>query len=192
MDLTSQFDKMRITNGKWRKQGKSALEAVTKLGCTGSLSVEAKTKTITKTCEGKVAKEKTIITKLNGTFTGHFPVGVLRDVMGLSNKKLKEGVYGINETSSGASGVITFEVFDMEEAEKKNIAFPNITWGSVNIIDITNGEEEIAEIEAPFSALFDENGYCYYEGFDSDIKDDSVKTGWNNTFTPELVRSASL
>lgn len=192
MDLTTQFDQMRITNGKWRKKTSSTLEAATKLGCTGAISVEAETKTISKKCEGKVAKEKTIITKLNGTFTGHIPVGVLRDMAGLTNAKLKTGVYGLNQTSSGASGVITFEVFDMEEAEKKNIAFPSITWGAINILNITNGEEEIAEIEAPFSAFFDENGYCYYEGFDSDIEDSSVKTGWNNTFTPELVKLPSL
>lgn len=191
MDLLEQFDNFRITNGKWRKREKGVLKNAIKLGCTGALSAEAETTTITKKCEGKVAREVTRVTKISGTFTGHVAVGVLRDMMGLTNVNLKEGVYGLSELSSGANGAIMFEVYDLDD-NKKNIAFPNINWSMVNIIGITNGEEEIAEIEAPFSALIDDNKYFYYEGFEDDITDESVRTGWNASFTPELVSKPSL
>lgn len=187
MDILEQFDLFEITNGQFRLKSKGVLQEAAKLGCTGEISVEAETSTITKKCEGKVAREVTTIQKLNGTFKGHMPVGVLRNVFGLTNDALKTGVHGYGKASVGASGLITFDVYDLGRENKKLIAFPNITFTDGLKFTITNGQEEIAEVEINFSAFFDDNGYCYYEAFEGDLDDDGVKTGWNKTFTPELV-----
>ncbi|MGT2682993.1 hypothetical protein [Streptococcus porci] len=192
MDLTKQFDQFEITNGQFRKMAKSQLEVAKKLGCTGALSVEAETKTITKKCEGKTAKEVIIVDKLNCTFTGHMPVGVLRDVFGLTNDELKEGIYGYKTTSTGASGNVTWDVYDIGRESRKVIAFPNITFTSGLKINITNGEEEIAEVEIPFTAMADENNCLYYEGFADDISDEPTLKAWNTNFTSELVKKAVI
>lgn len=191
-DILEQFDQFEITNGQFRKSKAGVLQAATKLGCTGKLSVEAETSTITKKCEGKVDKEVTVVQKLNITFAGHMPVGVLRDVFGLTNDDLKAGVYGYGKKSVGASGSLTFDVYDLGRENKKMIAFPNISFTDGLKFSIENGQEEIAEVEINISGMFDSNGYCYYETMEGDLTDESVKTGWNKTFTPELAKKAEL
>lgn len=181
MDITNQFDAYRITNGQWRKKAADTLATATALGCVGAVNGTAETRAVSKRCEGDVVKERTIIQKLNMTFRGHMPVGVIRDVFGLSNKDLKEGVHGYGKHSAGSSGSLTFDVYDMDESVIKKVAFPNITWTGGLSINLENGLDEIAEVEVAFSAYFDENGYCYYETFDDAI------SGWNKEFTSELV-----
>lgn len=191
-NIEEQFDNYEVTNGQFRKKTSGSLGTAAKLGCTGELSVEAEIKTVTKKCEGKTAKEVTMIQKLNGTFKGHMPVGVLRDVFGLTNQELKTGVYGYSTKSIGASGNLTFDVYDLGRENHKYIAFPNITFtGGLNFT-LTNGSEEIAEVDVPFSAFADENNYFFYEGFESDITESSVKTGWNKTFDSQLVKADEL
>lgn len=188
MDITQQFDNYEVTNGQFLEKGQNAV----KLGCTGALNIEAETKTITKKCEGKVAREVTSVTKLNGTFTGHMPVGVLRSVFGLSNKDLEAGIYGYGSKSVGAKGALTFDGYDIGREHHKFIAFPNMNWTGGLKFAITNGQEEIAEVEVTFSALVDENGYFYYEAFEDDITKEEVKTKWNKEFTSTLVKKATL
>lgn len=184
MDLTKQFDNYEVTNGQFIEKGKTAVV----LGCTGQLSIEAETKTITKKCEGKTARESTQVIKLNGTFTGHMPVGVLRSVYGLTNKDLEDGVHGYGSKSIGASGILTFDNYDIGRENHKYLAFPNMNWTGGLKYSITNGQEEIAEIEVAFSALVDENGFFYYEAFEDDVTKEEVKTKWNKEFTSELVK----
>lgn len=191
-DVLEQMDLFEVTNGHFRELKQGQLQAAEKLGCTGKISAEAVTKTIVKRCEGKVAKEVTVVEKLNGVFTGHMPVGILRKVFGLTDSDLKTGVYGYGKKSVGASGAMTFDVYDIGREHKKLISFPNISFVDGLKFEITNGQEEIAEVEINFSAMFDSNGYCYYEAFEADIQDETIKTGWNKTFTPELVKNPSL
>lgn len=191
MELTEQFDNYEITNGMFRALTGGQLGTAEKLGCTGTITVEAETKKVTKKCEGKTAKEKTIVEKLNCTFKGHMPVGILRKVYGLTNTDLKAGVTGYSRNSVGASGTLTFDVYDLGRENHKYIAFPNITFTDGLKFTIENGKEEIAEIEVAFSALFDSNGFCYYEALAKEgIVDleESIKTGWNSEFTPTLVK----
>ena len=175
MELTEQFDNYEITNGMFRQMKAGQLQAAEKLGCTGTITVEA----------------ETIVEKLNCTFKGHMPVGILRKVYGLTDADLKKGVIGYSRNSVGASGALTFDVYDLGRENHKLVAFPNITFTDGLKFTIENGKEEIAEIEVAFSALFDSNGYCYYEALAKEGQTDleeTIKTGWNSTFTPELVK----
>lgn len=189
MELTEQFDNYEITNGMFRQMKAGQLQTAEKLGCTGTITVEAETKKVTKKCEGKTAKEKTIVEKLNCTFKGHMPVGVLRKVYGLTDADLKTGVIGYSRSSVGASGALTFDEYDLGRENHKLVAFPNITFTDGLKFTIENGKEEIAEIEVAFSALFDANGYCYYEALagQADLEE-AIKNGWNSSFAPELVK----
>lgn len=191
-DVTQQFDNYEITNGQFRQRTGNQLGEAKKLGCTGKISVEAETHKVTKKCEGKVAREVTIIDKLNIVFTGHMPVGILRAAFGLTNADLKAGIYGYGKKSIGAEGNITFDVYDLGRDNKKMIAFPNVAFVDGLKFSIENGSEEIAEVEMNLSGMFDENDCCYYEAFEDDITEDGVKTGWSKTFEPKLVKTAHL
>lgn len=181
MDITQQFDAYEITNGKFRKKTNGTLGESVDLGCTGTLSVEPDTQTIVKRCEGRTTKEVIRFNKLDCTFNGHMPVGVLRDVYGLTDKDLATGVYGYGTKSINASGNLTFDVYDLTRENNKKIAFPNISWISGLSFTLENGLDEVATVEVNFSAFADEAGYAYYETFEGTI------TGWNDNFSTELV-----
>ncbi|HEM3508248.1 phage tail protein [Streptococcus suis] len=191
-DVLQDFEQFEITNGQFRPLVSGQLGAAERLGCTGSISVEAESKTVTKKCEGNVTKEVTIIQKLNATVSMHMPVAILRKVFGLTNDKLKTGVYGLTSKPKVSSGALTWDMYDLGRENHKLIAFPNISWTSPFKINVTNGEEEIAEIETTFSAFADENGFFYYEAIEGDGATSDVVSGWNKTFTPTLVKKAEL
>ena len=87
---------------------------------------------------------------------------------------------------------MTFDGYDIGREHHKFIAFPNMNWTGGLKFAITNGQEEIAEVEVTFSALVDENGYFYYEAFEDDITKEDVKTKWNKEFSSTLVKKATL
>lgn len=191
-DILQDFEHFEITNGKFRPLTNGQLGDAERLGCTGSISVESESKTITKKCEGNVTKEVTVVQKLNGTLSMHMPVAILRKVFGLTNDKLKAGVYGLTSKPKVSSGALTWDVYDLGRENHKMIAFPNISWTSPFKVSITNGEEEIAEVETTFSAFADENGFFYYEAIEGDNVAEDVVNGWNSTFAPSLVKKSSL
>ncbi|HEM3632357.1 TPA: phage tail protein [Streptococcus suis] len=191
-DVLQDFEQFEITNGKFRPLTNGQLGNAERLGCTGSISVESESKTITKKCEGNVTKEVTVVQKLNGTLSMHMPVAILRKVFGLTNDKLKAGVYGLTSKPKVSSGALTWDVYDLGRENHKMIAFPNISWTSPFKVSITNGEEEIAEVETTFSAFVDENGFFYYEAIEGDNVAEDVVNGWNSTFAPSLVKKSSL
>lgn len=192
MKITEQFDQYEVTNGQFRMKKGSDLQAPTKLGCTGALSIESETKTVTKKCEGKTAREVVIVEKLNGTFTGHLPVGVLRNVYGLTNENLAQGVHGYATTSVGGRGLLTFDVYDLGRENHKFIAFPNMNWTGSLKFSLTNGQEEIAEVEITFSAYADENNMFYYEAFEDDLTDENIKKKWHTEFAAALVKKPGM
>jgi hypothetical protein len=82
MELDKTYDVLKITNGFFRPYDSvEKTHGIAKVvGCTGSLSMEAETRTVTKRCEGEVVEERTITTAYLVNVTGHFPVGILRDI----------------------------------------------------------------------------------------------------------------
>lgn len=183
----TEFEDYKIVNAHIRLYDETGtLGESRELGCTGTLTTETELKTIQKICSGEVKKEVTKAVKLNGSLSAHFKQDVLIDVLGLTNDGLKPGVYGFKGQKS-PRGIITFEVLDMYEEQKKFLGYPSITIGSGLAINIESGQEEIAMTELEFSAFRDENGYFYYQAFEKDLKDEDVKSQWHEALTPELV-----
>ncbi|HEL1986708.1 TPA: phage tail protein, partial [Streptococcus suis] len=83
-DVLQDFEQFEITNGQFRPLVSGQLTTAERLGCTGSISVEAESKMIIKKCEGNVTKEVPVIQKLNATVSMHMPVAILRKVFGLT------------------------------------------------------------------------------------------------------------
>jgi len=186
------FDEYKITNAHMRWNENDTLSAAEELGCTGKLEIETEVKTITKRCEGDETMSVTIPTKMTGIFTGHMPVENLRKVFGISTKGLKEGIYSYGTSSRQGKGVFTADVLDIYETTKKLMAFPNMQFSDGFKWSLENGQEEIAEIEAPFQALKDDNSQFYYEAMEKDITDADAKAKWHTEFTPELVAAEEI
>lgn len=162
-------------------------ELATSFGCIGTLEGSSDIATVEKKCEGAVVKTVKKVNKVDVTLTGHPYVAVLRNVAGMTNEGLKEGIYGYGSNIKAKKIVFTAKVEDME-GNIKYIAFPNMDDVSGLTISINNDVTEIEMKNFEFSALKDENGMFYYEALEDEITDEQVKTKWLTAFTPELVK----
>lgn len=162
-------------------------ELATSFGCIGTLEGSSDIATVEKKCEGAVVKTVKKVNKVDVTLTGHPYTAVLRNVAGMTNEGLKEGVYGYGANIKAKKIVFTAKVEDME-GNIKYIAFPNMDDVSGLTISINNDVTEIEMKNFEFSALKDENGMFYYEALEDEITDEQVKTKWLTAFTPELVK----
>lgn len=161
-----------------------------KVGCVGTLEETMNTKVITKSCEGVVVK-----TVVKGDGTGelklnlHMRYDLYLKSYGMMADDLKTGVYGYGRNSRHKAMTITAEVYD-EDGNKKLKAYPNCIIQTGMARTITNGAEEVAEIEMTISVMPDENGYGLYEAL-SDGLDTTVANNWLTSFTPSLVQAAT-
>lgn len=189
MELDKSYDVQRITNGFVRiyDEVEKTFGTAKATGCTGSLSMEPETRTVVKRCEGEVTEERVIIIGMLVTFVGHVPIGVLRDIYGFSNEGLKPGVYAIGNKSKPKKGIYTWQAEDLYDEQKKFMAFPHMRVTSGYAFSHENGAEEIAEVSISFKATKDELGNFYYEAYEKELTDESVKTGWAQTFDQSLV-----
>lgn len=193
MDQNKHYEEYLITNGtiKWTDKAPEGAESGKgiPLGCTGSLNVETEFKEVVKVCEGTPAKKRSKPIGMTAKFVGHVPVGVARKAFGLSNEGLKKGIYAYGEDSISGSGIFTWETLDLDEENKKFLAFPNGTFtGGLNI-SIENGADEIAQVEMTISLVKDENRKFYYDAFENDLDDDDVKKKWLTDFSLDLIRA---
>lgn len=158
------------------------------LGCIGTLDGTSNIEEVTKKCEGVVVKSKKRVTEMTVTLTGYAKIPVSRKMVGLSNEKLKAGVYGYG--SEVFSGTYTFvaEVIDMD-GNVKYIAFPKLSDTKGLSIKVNNDVTEIEMEDYEFKAMKDENGLFYYEAYESELTDEDVKTKWLTAFTPDLVKA---
>lgn len=189
--VVTTFDQYKVTNGTVRWKTADSYDTFQELGCVGTLGLETELKTVTKKCEGDEVMSVDIPTRVNGTLVLHMPVPIFRKAFGLSNEGLTSGVYSYGTNSRPSNGIVAFDVEDLFGELKKKIAFPNLTFSGGLNWQIENGGEEIAMIETSFKALKDSNSKFYYEGFDSEITDENVKTKWSEEFTPDLVKETA-
>lgn len=164
-------------------------EVATNFGCIGTLEGASETETVEKKCEGAVVKSIKKVTKIAVTLTGHPYTAVLRNVAGMTNEGLKEGIYGYGADVKSKKIVFTAKVQDMD-GNIKYIAFPNMDDVKGLNIKVDNDVTEIEMKDFEFSALKDENKMFYYEALEKDLQDADVKEKWLTNFTPALVKVA--
>ena len=155
--------------------------------CMGSLEEEMEIKKITKSCRGRV--KKTIIKGTgNGTlkFKGHIPWDIYTESFGMNLDTLIEGVKAYGANSRHADLALVALVED-EDGNEKYKAYPNAVMSVGKTSKITNGEEEVAEIEGEISVMPDEFDNGVYEALASEL-DEEVGAQWLTAFTPELVQ----
>lgn len=181
-NVFSEFE-VKNTSIKFADESKAV-----KVGCVGSLEETMNSKTITKKCEGVVVKS---VSKGDGTgelaLSLHMKYSLFVNSYGMAGDKLAEGVYSYGRNSVHKPFCLTCEVKD-EDGNTKLKAYPNcvITTGITRKIE--NGAEEVAEMELTVSVMPDENGVGMYEAIVTETLDESIKSGWLENFTAELVK----
>ena len=159
--------------------------------CIGSVEDTADVKVITKKCRGVVRKKR-----IKPTGTGvmkislHLPWSWYVKIFGMKLATLIDGVYAYGEESVHESFSLT-ELVEDEDGNEKLKAYPNCTVETGKATKITNGAEEVAEVELEVSYMPDDFGNGQYEALASEITDETVVEKWLEEFTPELVRTTS-
>lgn len=157
-------------------------------GCVGTLVIDPEKQKIVKNCGIEQLKSVTKVSYLNVKISAHLQKNVARELFGLSNEGLKEGVYALGKDVVSKDFIFAGVVYNLDRTDKKYIALPKVTNVSGFVKNIDNGQTELAYIELEFNALYDRYNKCYYDAYDSEITDESVKTQWLEHFTPDLVQ----
>lgn len=165
-------------------------EAYKTAECMGSLEEEMEVKKITKSCRGRV--KKTIIKGTgNGTLKGkgHIPYDIYTEAFGMNLDTLITGVKAYGANSKHAEIALVALVED-EDGNEKYKAYPKAVMSTGKTSKITNGEEEVAEIEFEISVMPDEYENGVYEALASEV-DEETAAKWMTAFTPELVQAVT-
>lgn len=167
--------------------------SATKVGCVGSLEEAMDVKTVTKKCEGILVKSRT-----KGTGSGTLKVSLhmlwslyVKAYGMVFTDKLAEGVYAYGKDSSHKEFTWTSKVLD-EDDVVKYLAYPRCVISSGTAKKITNGEEEVAEIEMEIAVFPDDEGFGKYEAMESELTDDNIKTKWLTSFNYDLVKKTAV
>lgn len=164
----------------------------TVFGCTGSLTETLDQIKRTKKCEGVVVKTTT-----KGTGTGtiklsiHAKYDLLTKALGMLRSDLLDGVVAYGKNSIHKEFKMTCEVHDEDNINKLK-AYPKCIITNKPEVTITNGEEEVAEIELEIAIMPDEAGEGVYEAICDTgyLEDDEVIAAWLSNFSRELVEKA--
>ncbi|UII56713.1 phage tail protein [Cytobacillus spongiae] len=184
----TEFDSVAIKNASVQFFDGATKNTGTKFGCVGDIEGETEAIEIVKKCAGVEVKKITKPTKMNMKVNAHIPVQVARDYFGLSNDKLKPGIWAYGSMSKGKSFVFTADVIDEFEDVVKLIAFSNCSNSTGFKIAIENGSDEVAMLEIEFTGLADSLGNFYYETLVDELDDPTVAEQWHTEFTPSLIQ----
>lgn len=158
--------------------------------CIGSVEDTADVKVITKKCRGVVRKKRV---KATGTgvlkLSLHLPWSWYIKIFGMTDAALKDGVYAYGEDSVHGDFALT-ELVEDEDGNEKFKTYPCCTVETGKATKITNGAEEVAEVELEVSYMPDEYGNGQYEALASEV-DSTISSKWLEQFTPELVRTTT-
>ncbi|MGR5964225.1 hypothetical protein ACT7DB_07755 [Bacillus cereus] len=109
--------------------------------------------------------------------SAHLQVKVLREIFGITNKNLKEGVFSYGVDSLGKDFTFVAREVDIFDEVSRLIAFPNCTSASGFIKSVESGAGEVAETELEITCLPDEFNQFYYEAIQSDLSAEDAKMG---------------
>lgn len=178
------FSEYEIKNSSIKFEDAETFE---KIGCVGSLEEELEVKVVTKNCEGvqvkSVARGAT-----NGTLNVnlHMRYDLYVQAFGMALDGFKEGVYAYGKNSKHKEFIFVAEVYD-EDGNKKLIAYPRCVMASAPSGNITNGAEEVAEIELEINVFADDDGNVKYEAMVSELSAD-ITEQWMSGWSVDLIQ----
>ena len=182
------FSNFEIKNASI-KFNKDTAGSFTKLGCVGSANEELAVTVISKNCEGVLAK-----TVSRGAGSGavsmslHMKYELYVKAFGMDQAGLKAGVMAYGRNSRHQEFTLVAQIFD-EDGNEKLIAYPRAIMASAPAFTITNGAEEVAEIEIEINLFADDEGNVKYEAVLDEDNKEALKD-WMTAWTPELMKAA--
>ncbi len=164
----------------------------TRAGCVGSMEESMDTKSITKKCEGVETKR---VVKGAGTGTLKISLHILYElfakIYGMNfADTLKAGVRAYGKNSRHEAFCLTCKVLD-EDGNIKYRAYPNAIATEGFTRKVTNGDEEVAEVEMSYFVMPDDQGNAVYEAIDEDFADTAAKTQWLENWNYGLVAQSA-
>lgn len=161
-------------------------EKADRIGCMGSLEENADMKTITKKCEGV---EETVSSRPTGTGELKLSLHIRWEhyvrMFGMKFTELKSGVYAYGKNSRHEEFCLTGEVSN-EYDQKMLKAYPRVMVTEGKAMKVTNGEEEVAELELTAKFMPDEHGMGTYEAMVEELTEDAeLQKTWNENFNAE-------
>lgn len=185
--MIEEFDELNIENASVQFLGANDVPEESKsFGCVGTMELEPELVTIVKNCGTEEKASVTKISYLTVTIAAHIKRDVIESIFGFKTEGFKTGVKSIEKNSKTKAFTFAAEVYDMNRV-KKLIALPKVECVSGFMKSIDNSATEVAYVELEFRARYDANGNIYYEAFEDEITDETVKTTWLTAFTPDLV-----
>lgn len=164
------------------------LKEMVKFGCVGTLSQEPETQEVVKNCGLETLKKITKTTQLNLTVEGHIEKEIARTIFPLTTEGLKEGIYAFDKDAVAPNFLIVAEVVNLDNTEKKYVAYPNVVNASGFVKELDNSATELAYLSLDMTAMFDKYGKAYYEGYESEITDTDTKSTWLTEWTSDLMQ----
>jgi hypothetical protein len=189
--MIEEFDELNIENASVQFIGTNGTpETGTEFGCVGTMEIEPELVTIVKKAGIEEQASVTKISYLTVTISAHIKRTVLEGVFGLSSDGLKTGVKAIGKNFKSKPFIFTAEVYDMDRV-KKLIALPKVECVSGIVKSLDNSATEVPYVELEFRARYDANNNIYYEAYETEITDATVKNTWMTAFTPSLVEEST-
>lgn len=185
MTEIKEFDAVRVKNVALQYSDGTETDM---FECMGAIEGETEMRKIVKRCGGTTLKSISRPIEHNLVLNGFAPVSAIRNIFGISNKDLKEGVYSYGVDSKGKTFCLTADVIDEFEDITKVMAFPNSNSASGFRFTVDNDADELAYVELEFDVNPDEVGQFLYEAFVDEI-DEEVKSEWHTGFSRELVEA---
>lgn len=156
----------------------------TLIDCVGSLEETMETKTITKSCRGRVKKSRTKGSSGTLKITTHMPYQTYLSIYGMDGQSFADGVHGYGTLSMHKECLITAKVLD-EDDNVQYRAYPCAVATSKSC-KVDDDATEVAMVELEFSITADDNEMIVYQALEGDITE-AIATGWMGNWTSELV-----
>lgn len=187
-EIVETFDAISIKNSSVQMHTSTGTnDPGTKFGSVGSAGGETTMRELIKREEGVEVRKRTKPEKIELTISAHIPIPVVRDLFGLSLEGLEPGIYKYSKDAKGKEFTYTADVMDEFEDIQKLIAFPRCISSTGFKFSVTNGADEVAEMEVTLTAYPDEKGNLMYEAIVSELEDATIADTWHTAFDYSLV-----
>ena len=159
-------------------------EDITVTDCVGSLEEEMETRTVTKSCRGRVKKSRTKGSSGTLKITAHMPYQLYLAVFGMDGDKYATGVYAYGAETMHKECLITAEVFD-EDDNVQYRAYPCAT-PTTKKVAINDDDTEVAMVELEFTITADENEEIVYQALKEDVSAE-IASAWMSDWAQTLI-----
>ncbi|GAF63645.1 hypothetical protein BTS2_0536 [Bacillus sp. TS-2] len=186
-EVVKVFDAISIKNSSVQIKDGNTIKPGEKFGSVGSISGETVMRELIKRAEGVEVRKRTKPERHDITVSAHIYLTVMRELFGITSENLKPGIYSYGVDAKGSEFIYTADVIDEFEEVTKLIAFPNCISATGFKFTVSNGADEVAEMELNLTAYPDEHGQLYYEALTSELAGESIAEQWHKQFTRDLV-----